>query len=634
MLKNEPNRPLEGLLWEWWHRSFLKKVIITNKLPFHKIIKPSWINTKIYQLAHRKPFLFEHILIQTNNQCTRKCSFCLYGMKDVTIEDYVMEDWLFEKIVKELAEINYSGRVSLFELNEPLTDPRIFDMVQYIKTNVPESYQMLVTNGDLLTKQKCIDLVSSGTDYLCVNSYTSSAFRKAKTIVEKLPADIKAHVSHQSLFTSEFAGDNRGGNLSHIQQHKEVLREPCSRVSHVLYIKPDGTAVSCFSDFFNTNVMGDAKKQTIKEIWFGEKFTQLRNNLNKGKREVSELCSKCNMGSGYTFVSHRAMEERQKRKKPVMGGIVGASSSAQMFYPALKKYSNVKYIVSKSGFDNKLFHNQKLHVTNTFQDVLEDPEIDYIFVANQNKFHYEMAKQALLAGKNVLVEKPITLDINHLDELIAISKEMDLLYGGIFQFRFLDVVKVVKELIVNKKFGKLLFINARLLWNRLDSYFVRGRGSWDIDGGGVLIKQAIHCLDLLMYIAGEPVDNHSYHLNQLSHGETEDTALISIKFKDCFGSLIATTSYRKGSAATIEIIGTDGWIVFDLSGNIKYWEHVCLHRPKIDKKIDIYEKQIENFISSINHPKKLAVTAKACRESLFVILDGYKKDKVHGGHYS
>ena len=101
-----------------------------------------------------------------------------------------------------------------------------------------------------------------------------------------------------------------------------------------------------------------------------------------------------------------------------------------------------------------MFHKRNLAVTDDFEKVLKDPDVDYVFIANQNKFHYKYAKQVLLAGKHVLIEKPITCDIRELDELIEIGKKENLLVGGIFQFRYLETVKTVKKLIDQKRFGK------------------------------------------------------------------------------------------------------------------------------------------------------------------------------------
>ena len=142
-------------------------------------LRKSAIYRAIYRLAYNKTPLFDHILIQTNNRCTKKCSFCWYGMKGVDIPDDEMPQWLFYKIIDDLAGINYSGRVSLFEMNEPLTDPRIFEWVRYVNKKIPKSWQMLVTNGDLLTEDKAIKFFESGVDYLNISSYSDNDYPDA-----------------------------------------------------------------------------------------------------------------------------------------------------------------------------------------------------------------------------------------------------------------------------------------------------------------------------------------------------------------------------------------------------------------------------------------------------------------------
>lgn len=614
----------ERLFWERWQNSFIKRVVSTKKLPFHKLINPQRINTKIYQLAHKKTELFEHVLIQTNNICTRKCHFCWYGMKDVEIKNEVMPDWLFKKIIHELAEINYSGRVSLFEMNEPLSDSRLPDFIQYVKKNVPNSYQYIVTNGDLLTVEKATELINSGLDYLSVNAYSPVIYKRNRIIERKLSPNTWKNIDFRPLFNDKIATDNRAGNLDHIEKIKEPIKEPCSRVGHVLYIKPSGKAVSCFGDYFNVNVMGDANFESVTDIWFGEKFTRLRNSLNKGDRSISELCKKCNITSNCSFASREEIEENVGKSRVINGAIVGASGSAGLFFPELNQYSNVKYLFSQGGFEHKLFHQKGLIVKNEFEEVLADPDIDYVFIANQNKYHYQFAKQSLLAGKHVLVEKPMTCRMEELDELIEIGKKENLLVGGIFQFRFLETAKIIKKLIDQNKFGKLLFINARVLSHRNKEYFVRGRGSRDIDGGGVLIKLAIHGLDMVTSLFGEPVKWSAQVSNLNKFSETEDTALLSMKFKEGLGTLVATTSFRENSAMTIEVVGSEGRVIFDFNDNFISWEHKSLPEPKLNRNVNVYNSQIRNFIGAVGKKEQLIVTAEECRKSLSVILNVYK----------
>lgn len=270
------------------------------------------IYRKIYQLTHLKTPLFDHILIQTNNQCTRKCSFCWYGMKDINIPDDVMSEDLFRKIIDELAEMDYSGRVSLFEMNEPLTDPRIFAWVKYVKQKLPNSWQMLATNSDLLTGESAVRLIDGGIDYLNVSSYSDNDYDKAELLMRRLPKRISDRIVNSRL-TIEQMIDNRGGNLPHIQKVQAPLKEPCSRVNHILYIKPNGNVVLCFGDYLDLNLLGNIKEQGLREIWFGEKFQTLRKHLNRSDRTVSELCRRCNIGKGAYFVT-QARQEQELRK--------------------------------------------------------------------------------------------------------------------------------------------------------------------------------------------------------------------------------------------------------------------------------------------------------------------------------
>lgn len=146
-------------------------------------------------------------------------------------------------------------------------------------------------------------------------------------------------------------------------------KKPCSRVNHVLYIKPDGTVISCFGDFFNKNIVGDAKKETVTEIWFGERFQRLRNNLNIRSRTVSPICSRCNVVS-WDPDTRKLVEKDVKETNITNGAILGVSSSSKIFYPYLKKYSNVKFLVSKEGYKESRFSECRLIITDNYENVL------------------------------------------------------------------------------------------------------------------------------------------------------------------------------------------------------------------------------------------------------------------------
>jgi radical SAM protein with 4Fe4S-binding SPASM domain len=270
--------------------------------------------TLVYWLTHLRAAFPEHIFIQTNNRCTRKCSFCWYGLPDAYVPDHVMSDLLFKKIIGDLSEINYAGRISLFEINEPLTDPLLVERVRYVKEELPDCWQLVATNGDLLTELKMIALLEAGLDYLVINSYSFQNYQRSERLLRTMSAAHRSRIIHNACLSPSFAKDNRAGNLPQIEMIKRPLHEACGRVNHLLYIKPDGTVVCCVGDFFNKNVVGNVNEDRVLDVWFGKRFRFFRKSLNRGNRKVSALCEKCNVGAGRTFYDRDSIEKQIKMR--------------------------------------------------------------------------------------------------------------------------------------------------------------------------------------------------------------------------------------------------------------------------------------------------------------------------------
>lgn len=247
-----------------------------------------------FQLFRRKSGLadadiFKHIKIQTNYCCTRCCSFCHYGLerKPTNIQ---IEESLFFRIIDQLASLSYSGRIGLFETNEPLTDKRLPQFLAYARERLPHAWLLLTTNGDLLNEEKLHVLFRLGLNRLYLNSYDETALVRNLQLLEKQSHSVKKKIRHinrvdQTQWTS------RAGNVS--QFKSEAVRAPCDMVYEVMYIKPSGKVFSCISDYYDVNEMGDLNHQTLLEVWHGENFRNLRRQLNSGNREQSPLCVQC-----------------------------------------------------------------------------------------------------------------------------------------------------------------------------------------------------------------------------------------------------------------------------------------------------------------------------------------------------
>jgi UDP-N-acetyl-2-amino-2-deoxyglucuronate dehydrogenase len=198
---------------------------------------------------------------------------------------------------------------------------------------------------------------------------------------------------------------------------------------------------------------------------------------------------------------------------------------------------------------------------------------DVLHVCLPHYLHASVTLEALEHGMNVLCEKPLALSLADCDRMIAKAKEKNLKLGCVFQTRYNESVQVLRQKRLDGVFGGLLTARSYLAWNRAPEYYASSdwKGSWEKEGGGVLIDQAIHSLDRVRYLVGSEVvslrgrifnDGHPYL-------PVEDTALASIRFKNgCLYNLYAYDYNGIDTPITIEIVGTKG--VFGLIQDVGY----------------------------------------------------------------
>ncbi len=218
--------------------------------------------------------------------------------------------------------------------------------------------------------------------------------------------------------------------------------------------------------------------------------------------------------------------------------------------------------------------NGNIKVYATFDELLADPAIDAVTIATPTGTHMDVAVQAARAGKHILCEKPLDINLEKADRIIQECQENNVILSSIFQARFSENVQRIKKALNNNRFGKLVLASAQVKWFRSQEYYdcTGWRGTWKMDGGGALMNQSIHLIDLLLYFAGEPLELSAY-TGTLTHDiEVEDTACASIKFKNgAMGVIEASTSCAPGFPRKLEISGEKGSVCLE-GDEITRWQ--------------------------------------------------------------
>lgn len=244
--------------------------------------------------------LFRLVEIETFNRCNGTCAFCPVNKNNDIRKPTFMEKSVFKKIIGELESLDYHGRISLFSNNEPLLDNRIFEFSEYVREHLPKARIHMFTNGTLLTLKKFIQLVPL-LDELIIDNYTSDLslikpVEEIKNFCEKNPEYIKK-VSIVLRKPDEIL-TSRGGDAPNRTIRETYSGCPCPLLFQQMIIRPTGEVSLCCNDPFGKYTMGDLKKETILEVWYGKKYEQLRKKLAQG-RELVEHCKYCDVFSLY-----------------------------------------------------------------------------------------------------------------------------------------------------------------------------------------------------------------------------------------------------------------------------------------------------------------------------------------------
>ncbi len=208
-----------------------------------------------------------------------------------------------------------------------------------------------------------------------------------------------------------------------------------------------------------------------------------------------------------------------------------------------------------------------------YREAVARRDVDAVVVATPSGSHGEVAIAAAQAGKHILVEKPLEITLARTDAIIEAAQQAGVVLACVFPLRFAAGVGHAKAALDAGRLGRLTLADVYVKWYRPQSYYDRAwRGTWESDGGGALMNQAIHNIDLVQWLAG-PVAGVFGRTATLAHNmQTEDTASAVLTFENgALGVIQGATSAWPGDPARVELHGDQGTIVLE-EGRITVWK--------------------------------------------------------------
>ena len=241
-------------------------------------------------------------------------------------------------------------------------------------------------------------------------------------------------------------------------------------------------------------------------------------------------------------------------------GVIGTGMAATPHAKALndlRDHIDLRGVFSRNAEKCKTFASRfELPFIKNIEDLINDPKLDIIIILTPPNQRLKLVQQFSDAGKHILMEKPVERSSAKAKKIVNLCKEKNVKLGIVFQHRFRESSQKLKKLILSHSLGSIFTVQVQVPWWRDQSYYDEpGRGSYERDGGGVLISQAIHTLDLMLSLTGPVSEVQALSSTSQFHKmESEDFVAGGLKFKSgASGSIFASTSSFPGNAESITL---------------------------------------------------------------------------------
>jgi UDP-N-acetyl-2-amino-2-deoxyglucuronate dehydrogenase len=299
-------------------------------------------------------------------------------------------------------------------------------------------------------------------------------------------------------------------------------------------------------------------------------------------------------------------------------GIVGTGMISDVHAKAIRSLENTEFVGvygSNPVKTQALSDKYQCKAFSSLEEMLGS-DIDVLIIATPSGAHMEPAIAAAKNKKHVLCEKPLEISTDRMNKMIAAHADAGTYLGGIFNFRYNDIIKDLHEAIKAERFGKITYASIRVPWWRNEEYYNNSwHGTWKLDGGGALMNQSIHMIDILQHLMG-PIKSLQGYTATLKHAiEAEDTATAILKFENgALGTIYGSTTSFPGQFRTLEISGSEGTVI-KVENSFKMWQFA--QASERDNEIKEKYMKIEGG-GGISDPKQISFEPHARNIAAFI----------------
>jgi len=329
-------------------------------------------------------------------------------------------------------------------------------------------------------------------------------------------------------------------------------------------------------------------------------------------------------------------------------GLIGGGNITETHARAARAIPGVQISAIHGTNAEKLARLCRQHGGTPYQDFqafLQHRPMDLVVIGSPSGLHAAQGIAAATHGLHVLTEKPIEISTARADALIEAAKQSKVQLGVIFQDRMKPHIRQLKNWVDQGLLGKPLFVDARVKWYRPPEYYSnsRWRGTLALDGGGALINQGVHTVDLLVWLLGDVVRVQARTATQLHKIEAEDTAVAILEFASgALGILHATTAAYPGYPRRVEVSGSEGTVILEhdriIAADLRSTPAAAAESAALDLNQSSssavvsdfrgHQAALEDFLQAIEHHRAPACDGHEGRRSLALVESIYRAAKT------